>query len=242
MYNLSWMKTDLNILDNPKIRLIRMMPDGDSLFVLWTAVMINAMKAKTPGHIYPPDGIDIEDFFSQLYSIKKPTVQMGFVTFERFKMINMGDNCLVVFSLEEHQSLGRIEYKKSAARLRAAKSRAKIAGNDEKVKDIELQIESLKNTYYSDSALECAPRARTSRAERREEERREEESRLDTMSANDLMSDLKQGADLQLAFSTWLVDVKGLSDGDLSSEDRNELFVEFSKSRYFNSETISQGD
>ncbi len=48
--NLSFIKLDINILDDNKIKLIRKYPDGDKLLILWLGLLCMAMKSETPGN------------------------------------------------------------------------------------------------------------------------------------------------------------------------------------------------
>ena len=82
-----WLKLDTGILDDEKIRIIRDLPDGDTLFVLWIGILCLAMKKETES-LYIADGIPYEDtHLSTLYNIKIDTVKLGLSVFERLGMV-----------------------------------------------------------------------------------------------------------------------------------------------------------
>jgi len=221
MYNLSWIKLDINILDNKKIKLIRKMPEGDALIVLWLAVLTEGMKSKAPGLIYFPEGVGPDEYFSTIYDFKGNTVKMGLAVFVRFNMIELIENGLQIVGFNDHQALDQIAYKKSLGALRVAKFRAKSAGNDGKVANIEKAIVDLKNNM-ADSACNVTSELRNTQDKKRKEKKREEKNRPDP------------GFDLSDQFALWLKREKDRDPDDLSDLDRNELFVEFSKSKFFN--------
>ena len=49
MANVKWIKIDVNIFDNRKIRQIESMPDGDSLLVIWFKLLCLAGNVNDGG-------------------------------------------------------------------------------------------------------------------------------------------------------------------------------------------------
>lgn len=123
--NITWLKLDVNILDDAKIKIIRSHPDGNAIFVLWVGLLCLAMKSSRPGVIEISDGIpySIDDISSTL-QIEKKTVELGLALFSKYKMIAMFDgNTIEVVNFAKHQNLERIEEKRELNRLRVAKYR-----------------------------------------------------------------------------------------------------------------------
>jgi predicted phage replisome organizer len=55
--NLSFIKLDINIMDDSKIKYIVKLPDGDKLFRLWVGLLCLGMKSGRPGIIEIGDNI-----------------------------------------------------------------------------------------------------------------------------------------------------------------------------------------
>jgi predicted phage replisome organizer len=129
--NLTWIKLDINILDDAKIKIIRSHPDGNSIVVLWIGLLCLAMKSSRPGVIEISDGIPytIDDLVSA-FCIEKKTVELGLALFAKYKMIDLFDgNTIEVINFSKHQSLERIEEKRELNRVRVARFREKRISN-----------------------------------------------------------------------------------------------------------------
>ena len=75
---ISWIKLDVNILDDAKIKIIRSHPDGNAIVVLWVGLLCLAMKSSRPGIIEISDGLPYTvDDLSNLFNIEKKTVELG---------------------------------------------------------------------------------------------------------------------------------------------------------------------
>ena len=123
-----WIKLDVNILDDSKIKIIRSHPDGDSVVVLWIGLLCLAMKSPTPGRLEISDGIPYTlDDLSQLLSIDKKTVEMGLHLFERYRMVELlPDGPISIINFDEHQNMKYIEHKRELTRIRVEKHRRKL--------------------------------------------------------------------------------------------------------------------
>ena len=129
-----WLKLDTGILDDEKIRIIRDLPDGDTLFVLWIGILCLAMKKETES-LYIADGIPYEDtHLSTLYNIKIDTVKLGLSVFERLGMVTRYSNggALHVTHLTEHQALQRLDRQRllTSERVRKHRQRKQIDNAD----------------------------------------------------------------------------------------------------------------
>ena len=126
--NISWLKLDINILDNSKIKIIRSYPDGNSMVILWLGILCLAMKSQRPGIIEIADGIPYEsEDFSKLFDIEKKTVDLALVLFQKYQMISMiNGNCIEVINFLKFQSIEAIERSRELTRLRVEKYRNKL--------------------------------------------------------------------------------------------------------------------
>ena len=127
-FNLSWLKLDVNILDDTKIKIIRKYPGGNDLVVLWIGLMCLAMKSDEKGRIYIADGIPYDaQALAGEFDLEIKTIELGLSVFAKYKMIDIAEGGVIeIINFARHQDLDRIEYKREQARLRQAKLRAKL--------------------------------------------------------------------------------------------------------------------
>jgi predicted phage replisome organizer len=126
--NISWLKLDVNILDDSKIKVIRSHPDGDTIVLLWIGILCLAMKSMRPGLIEISDGIPYTaDDLANLFGIEKKTVELGLMLFYKYKMIDVFDGgCIEVINFARHQSLETIDRRRELGRQRTARYRERL--------------------------------------------------------------------------------------------------------------------
>lgn len=128
MSKLSFLKLDIEIMNDSKIKMIRKMPAGPQLFELWIGLMCLAMKSGRPGCVEIGDGIPFTDeMLSDELDIPISAIQLGLATFQRFKMVEFfEDQTIFLTNFEKHQELTRIEEKKVKERERKRAYRQKL--------------------------------------------------------------------------------------------------------------------
>jgi predicted phage replisome organizer len=125
--NLSFIKLDINILDDNKIKLIRKYPDGDKLLILWLGLLCMAMKSDTPGYIYITNDIPYtEDDLSKLLEIEVKTISMGLELFKRYNMIDIIKGGIIeIINFNKHQNLDKLELIREQNKIRQQNYRNK---------------------------------------------------------------------------------------------------------------------
>lgn len=125
---ISWIKLDINILDDAKIKIIRSHPDGNAIVVLWIGLLCLAMKSQHPGLIEISDALPYTiDDLSNLFGIDKKTCELGLVLFKKYKMVDLIEGGgIEIINFSRHQSLEDIEHKRELARIRTAKYRDRL--------------------------------------------------------------------------------------------------------------------
>ncbi len=128
MTKLSFIKLDIEIMNDSKIKMIRKMPDGSKLFELWIGLMCLGMKSGKPGCIEIGDGIPFTArMLSAELDIPENTIELGLQTFTELRMIeNLEDSTIFLSNFEKHQELDKIEIKRINERERKQKYRDKI--------------------------------------------------------------------------------------------------------------------
>jgi predicted phage replisome organizer len=130
--NINWIKLDINILDDQKIKIIRSYPDGNALFALWIGLLCMAMKGARAGIIEIADGLpySLADLASAL-NISQKTVELGLTIFAKYRMIDIFDgNTIEVINFSKHQKLEVIEHKRELARKRTNEYRMRLRTGD----------------------------------------------------------------------------------------------------------------
>jgi predicted phage replisome organizer len=125
--NVSWLALDVGILDDSKIKLIRKLPGGDKIFILWIGLLCLAMKSENCGLIELSPGIPYspEDLSSAL-DIEIDTVRLGLSVFssEKFKMIQLIEgNTIEVCNFIKYQQVDKIIKHREQSRDRVRKFR-----------------------------------------------------------------------------------------------------------------------
>jgi predicted phage replisome organizer len=123
--NLSFIKLDINILDDQKIKLIRDMPGGNDMIVMWLGLLCIAMKSGRPGVLEVGDGIPYTtEWLASTLGFSADTVKVAMGVFQGFRMIEKWeDGSYYVTNFEKHQELEKIEMGREKQRIRVAKHR-----------------------------------------------------------------------------------------------------------------------
>lgn len=128
---ISWIKLDINILDDAKIKIIRSHPDGNSIVLLWIGLLCLAMKSARPGIIEISNGLPYTvDDLASAFNLEKKTVELGLVLFRKYQMIDIfnGDT-IEVINFAKHQSIEELERKRELTRTRVTRYREKLKCN-----------------------------------------------------------------------------------------------------------------
>jgi len=151
---ISWIKLDINILDDAKIKIIRSHPNGDSVILLWIGLLCLAMKSSRPGTIEISDGLPYTiDDLSNLFNIEKKTVEMGLVLFAKYRMVEVFEGGSIdVINFSKHQKLEEIERNRELTRVRMNKYRERLRiGNDHVTRN---EPVTLRNVTLTDKDLD----------------------------------------------------------------------------------------
>lgn len=135
--DISWVKLSTDIFSNRKIKKIRRMEDGESIFALWMYLLCRAGACNDGGRVYFTENIpyDAETLADEL-SIDEETVQRGLDAFRQFNMIEMDEDGMIwISSWEEYQNVDKMEQVRKQTKERVRKFREKkkeqsLSGND----------------------------------------------------------------------------------------------------------------
>lgn len=127
MADVKWIKIVTDIFDNRKIRQIEIMPEGDSILVIWFKLICLAGSINDNGMIYLTRDIPYtEEMLANQFNRPLNTVRLALKIFVQFGMIEIEDNFLHLSSWEKYQSVDKMERIKEQARIRKQRQRQKM--------------------------------------------------------------------------------------------------------------------
>ena len=114
MSEVKWIKIVTDIFDNRKIRQIEIMPDGDTVLVIWFKLICLAGRVNDNGLVYVTEDIPYtEEMLAAQFNRPISTVRFALNIFEKFGMIEVINDFLCLPSWEKYQSADKLEKMKS---------------------------------------------------------------------------------------------------------------------------------
>lgn len=156
MAGISWIKLSVNIFDDEKIKLIRKMPEGDAILLIWIQLLCLAGKTNDGGAIYIGQHMYYTDeMLATICDQPLNTVRLAIQTFQNFGMISTNDDGLIVIdNWEKHQNIEGMERVREQTRKRVAKYRAKQKELEASNVNVTLRNAPDKNRIDKDKEIE----------------------------------------------------------------------------------------
>ena len=129
---IKWIKTQCDLFNNRKIKQIEVMPEGDSILVIWVKLLCLAGSINDAGYIYLTKEVPYTDeLLANEFNRSVQLVRLALMTFQKFGMIEIIDNILHVSNWAKYQNIEGMEKVKEQTRKRVARHRAniKLIGN-----------------------------------------------------------------------------------------------------------------
>ena len=153
MAKISWIKLSVNIFDDEKIKLIRRMPEGNSIILIWIQLLCMAGKTNDNGAVYMGQNMYYTDeMLATICDQPLTTIRLALETFRRFEMIEYSEEGLITIeNWEKHQNTEGMERVKTgnAGRQRLYYWRKKLlsVGIDPYQEGFTEDIEVMKKMY-----------------------------------------------------------------------------------------------
>ena len=124
MAEVKWIQITTDIFENRKIKQIEVLPEGDTIIVIWFKLLALAGNINDNGLVYFTKDLPYTDQMLATY-FNRPlaTVQMAIDIFQKFEMINIVDNLLEVSNWEKYQNIEGLEKIREQTRKRVARHR-----------------------------------------------------------------------------------------------------------------------
>ena len=176
--SISWIKLSVNLFDDEKIKLIRKMPEGNAILLIWIHLLCLAGKTNDGGAVYIGQHMYYtSEMLATVCDQSVSTVRLALQTFERFNMIDLTEDGLIVIeNWEKHQNIDGMERVKSgnAERQKLYYWRRKLSdiGINAYKDGFTENIDELKKIYDENLTLGLT-------SSHRPDKRREDKNRLD---------------------------------------------------------------
>ena len=111
------------MFDDEKIKLIKTMPEGDKIIVIWVQLLCLAGKTNDGGLVYMGQNMVFTDeMLATIFDEQVNIVRIALQTLEQFGMIEVNDNGLIgITNWEKHQSTDKMARMKEQSRIRQQK-------------------------------------------------------------------------------------------------------------------------
>lgn len=114
-----WFKVSIGIFGNPKIKQIRALPDGNSIFLVWFGLLAIAARCNNNGLLYITKKIPYtEDSLAKELKFSKNTIKLALATFEEFDMIYHEKGFICISGWLKYQNADGLDKIREQGRLR----------------------------------------------------------------------------------------------------------------------------
>lgn len=118
--SIKWIKVSLSLFDNPKIKYIRTLPDGDRILLFWIYLLTRAGACNSDGYIFITEGVPYTvDVLSKEASIPSSIVRFSIELFQRLDMIESSeDGYILITGWMEYQNADALGKRRESDRIR----------------------------------------------------------------------------------------------------------------------------
>lgn len=111
MAEVTWIKLSTSMFEDEKIKLIRKMPEGNNMLVVWVYLLVLAGKCNSGGYIFLTEDIPYTDeMLATVVDMPVSIVRLALKTFEQLNMIELDDdNRIFVSNWSKHQNVDGLE-------------------------------------------------------------------------------------------------------------------------------------
>jgi predicted phage replisome organizer len=133
MADIKWIKLDVGIFADEKIKVVMSMPEGKNLVIIWLKILCLAGRINNSGVLMVNSTIPYTvEMLSAVFDESESIMRLAIDTFQRLGMIDQFNGALLLPNWEKHQSEDRLKeiQKKNAARVARHREKQRLqAGN-----------------------------------------------------------------------------------------------------------------
>ena len=124
MAKVSWIKIEIEMFSNRKIKQIRKMPEGNNIVLIWVMLLTMAGRCNSNGIIFLTENIPYTTkMLADELDFEESIIQLALTVLEKFGMITRDSELLSIPGWEEHQSADELEKIRDQNRKRVAEYR-----------------------------------------------------------------------------------------------------------------------
>lgn len=124
MTKVSWIKIEIEMFSNRKIKQIRKMPEGNNIVLIWVMLLTMAGRCNSNGIIFLTENIPYTTkMLADELDFEESIIQLALTVLEKFGMITRDSELLSIPGWEEHQSADELEKIRDQNRKRVAEYR-----------------------------------------------------------------------------------------------------------------------
>jgi predicted phage replisome organizer len=129
MSDVKWIKLNVEMFNNRKVKHLRKLPEGNNLVLIWVMLLTIAGRCNADGRIYLTEKIPYTSkMLADELEFEESTVHLALQSLESFEMIFMDNGYITITGWEEHQSNDRLadirERDRERKRLKRAQAKA----------------------------------------------------------------------------------------------------------------------
>lgn len=124
MAKVSWIKIEIEMFSNRKIKQIRKMPEGNNIVLIWVMLLTMAGRCNSSGIIFLTENIPYTTkMLADELDFEESIIQLALTVLEKFGMITRDSELLSIPGWEDHQSADELEKIRDQNRKRVAEYR-----------------------------------------------------------------------------------------------------------------------
>lgn len=124
MSEVKWIKLDVNLFDNRKIKMLEALPDGCAMVVVWLKLLCLAGQTNDGGAVYFTKEIPYtEEMMATVFGMPIVIIRSALNYFEQFGMIERVNDIMYLSSWEEYQNVEGMEKIREQNRERKQRQR-----------------------------------------------------------------------------------------------------------------------
>ena len=126
MADVRWVKLQIDMFDNRKIRHLRRLPDGNNIVLIWVMLLTMAGRCNANGMIFLTENIPYTaKMLADELNFEETTVQLALKALEQLNMIVADSGYFTIAGWEEYQNIEGMDKIRESKRLAQARWRAK---------------------------------------------------------------------------------------------------------------------
>ena len=162
MADIKWIKLDVGIPDNRKIKRIRKLPDGNNVILFWVFLLARAGETNQRGALFFTDSVPYtEEDLAADFDFTIEFTRFALLTLEKYRMIDRFDDIIFIKNWDEYQQKDKLEKIQEQNRIRQANFREKqqklansnvtvtLAVTESNATELELELELEKDNTSS---------------------------------------------------------------------------------------------